>query len=181
MYICILIDEVENAQVVDTLQTELVVMLGSCSPKVSSASDQETVESPQAPHHSLVHIENQSDLQISHPTLESHNPITHALEESYVANHVAKQKLSSFCMFSRLSISKECTCLSSAHNLIQHYGTSIECLSCAFTLFFSVDVSKLRLCWFTLIYLSCLLFCVNIFLVNHAFTYMCQNMHQWLH
>lgn len=163
-------------QALEALQLDLMVMSGSHCLEVSSTTDQKSIETPQAPHHSLVHIENQFDLHILHPPPETHDPIAHALEESYVASHVAKHKLSYFCMFARLSRSKECTCLLYAYCVSPHHGTSIECLSCAFNLFFSVDTFKLRACWFSLFYLSCMLVCMNRFLVDHAFTNMGQPM-----
>lgn len=86
----------ETPQAVKTLHPELTVMEGSHNPKDISPSDKKSIESPQAPHHSHVCIENQRDPQISHPPSESNDPIAYALEESYVASHVAKQKFSSF-------------------------------------------------------------------------------------
>lgn len=96
-------DEVETPQAGKALQPELMVMSSSRSLEVSSTSDKKYVESPQAPHYFLVHIENKSSLQFPHPPPESHDPISHALEESYVVSTIAKQKFSSFFMFSHLS------------------------------------------------------------------------------
>lgn len=57
-------------------------MSGPHSFEVSSASDHKSFETPQVPHHSPVCIEDQFSLQISHPPPESHDSISHALEES---------------------------------------------------------------------------------------------------
>lgn len=121
----------------------MMVMSGPHCLEVSSAPDQKSIEIPQAPHHSLVHIENQYDLHILHPPPKSYDPIIDALEESYVASHVAKSKLSSFCMFSHMLRSKECKCLLSIHGMLPHHGMSLECLSCVFTSFFSMDRFKI--------------------------------------
>lgn len=43
--------------------------------QANSASNHKYVETPQAPHHSLICIEDQSSLQISHPAPQSHDPI----------------------------------------------------------------------------------------------------------
>jgi len=104
-------DEAETNQAIEAFHPKFMVMSGFHSIEVSSTSNQKPVELPQDAHHSLVHIENQCDLQVSHPPLESHDLITHALEESYIGSHVAKRKFSSFCMFSCFSRSKVCTCL----------------------------------------------------------------------
>jgi len=71
---------------VEALQPELMVMLGPHYFEVGFTSDQEIVETPKAPHHSSVCIDDQSHTQISLPLLELHNPITHALEESYITS-----------------------------------------------------------------------------------------------
>ena len=60
-------------------------MLGPSYPEAGFTSDQEIVETPKAPHHSSISAEDQSHTQIIHLPLEPHNPITHALEESYIA------------------------------------------------------------------------------------------------
>lgn len=61
-------------------------MSGPRSLGVSLTSDQEIVQSPKDPHHSFVCIEDQCHTGIILPPLELHNPITHALEESYIAS-----------------------------------------------------------------------------------------------
>ncbi len=53
-------DEVETPKTVKALQPELMVMLGGHYPKDGFASDQEIVETPKAPHHSSICIEDQS-------------------------------------------------------------------------------------------------------------------------
>lgn len=174
-------DEVETPQYVKALHPALMVMPSPHCLEVNSTSNKKSVETPQAPHHSHVYIEDQSSSQISLPPPESSDPIAHALEESYTTNTLLKRKFSSFFMFARHTRSKECTCLSSTHSVLQHHGTFAECLSCAFTLFFSVDTFKLQACWSTLSYLFCLLVYMLIFPVYHAFTNMGQPMPQWLH
>lgn len=52
-----------------------MVMLGSRSLEIISTFDQKCVESFQAPHHSIAHIENHYVLQFSHPSFVSHDPI----------------------------------------------------------------------------------------------------------
>lgn len=69
-------DEVETP--IKALQLALIVMSGPCYPKVSSTSDQKSVETTKALYHSLVCIEDQSISKISFPPLESHDPIAHA-------------------------------------------------------------------------------------------------------
>lgn len=68
---------------VEALQLEMMVMSSPRCPEVGFTSDQEIVETCKAPHHSLLHIEDQLNTQISLPPLESHDPIALALEESY--------------------------------------------------------------------------------------------------
>ena len=132
-------------------------MLGLRCHEVSLTSDQEIVELPKPPHHSSLCIEDQSNTQFVLPLPKSHDPISHALEESYTRRTLARCKLSLFLMFSYLSQSRECICLSSTHSVSQHHGNFIKYLSCSFTLFFSVDAFKLGVCWYSLLYLSCLL------------------------
>ena len=78
-------------------------MLGPCYPEVGFTSGQEIVETLKAPHHSLLCIEYQPNTQISLPPLELHDPIAHALEESYIANTHAQHKWSTFLTFSCIS------------------------------------------------------------------------------
>ena len=80
------IDEVETTQTVEALHPEMMVMSGPCCPEVGFTSNQEIVETPKAPHHSSVCIEDQSHTQIMLPPLKLHDPITHTLEESYIAS-----------------------------------------------------------------------------------------------
>jgi len=175
------IDEVETSQAIKALQPELMVMLGPHCPGVSSTSDQKIFETPKAPHHSSLCTEDQSNIRISLPPLKSHDPMAYALEESFTTSTLARCKLSLFLMFACLSQSRECICLSSLRSVSQHYGKSIACLSCAFTLFFSMDALKLRVCWSSLLYLSCFLVWLTMLFINHAFTNMGQPMHRWLH
>jgi len=170
------VEEVETPQVVEALQPEMMVMSSPCYLEVDSTLDQKYFETPKAPHHSLVDIEDQSSSQNSHPPPESHDPIAHALEESYTTSTLAKHKFSFFLMFSRLSQPKECACLSSTRSVMHDHDTSTKFLSYAFILFFSVDIFKLRVCWYSLLYLSCLLVYTLVFIVNHSFTNMGQPM-----
>jgi len=80
------VDEVETPKIVEALFPELMAILGPCSFGVSFTFDHEIFQSPEAPHHSYVCIEDQSHTQIILPLLELHDPITHALEESYIAS-----------------------------------------------------------------------------------------------
>lgn len=97
------IDEVETPQAIEALQLELMAMSGPCCPQVSSTSDQKTCEAPKAPHHSFVCTKDQSNTQISFPPLESHDPITYALEESYTTSTLSNHIFSLFLIFSYLS------------------------------------------------------------------------------
>lgn len=92
-------DEFETPKTVEALQPELMVMLGPRSLEVSLTSDDEIVQSPKAPHHSSVCIEDPSHIQITLPPLKLHNPISHALEESYIASNCSRCKLSLFLWF----------------------------------------------------------------------------------
>src|SRR5699024_9887321 len=112
---------------------------------------------------------------------KSHDPIAYALEESYTSSTLAKHNLSIFLMFSSLPQSKEYACLSSTHSVSQRHVKFAKCLSCTFTLFFSVDVFKLGVCWSSLLNISCSLFYMYIFLVYHVFTNKGQPMHRFLH
>ena len=49
------------------------------------------------------YTEDQLNSQNSHPPLESHDPITHALNESYRTSILAKRNLSLFLIFSHFS------------------------------------------------------------------------------
>lgn len=55
-------DELKLPQVVKAFQPRLMVMSGSCGLDINSTSNQKYVESFQAPHHSLIHLEIQSNL-----------------------------------------------------------------------------------------------------------------------
>ena len=145
----------ETPQVIEVVQPKFMVMLGPRCPEDGFASDQEIVELPKAPHHSFVCIDDQSNTLVFLPPPKSHDPITHALEESYTASTLARCKLSLFLIFAYLSRLRECICLSLACSLSQHHGKSTGCMSCAFTFFFSMDAFKLRVCWSSLLYLSC--------------------------
>jgi len=72
-------------------------------PEVGFTSGQEIVETLKAPHHSLFCIKYQPNTQISRPPLKLHNPIAHALEESYTASTHAQHKWSTFLTFSYMS------------------------------------------------------------------------------
>ena len=54
------VDEVETPQTVEELQPELMVMSHHCCLEVGFTSDQQIVETPKAPHHSSICIEDQS-------------------------------------------------------------------------------------------------------------------------
>jgi len=153
-------------------------MLGSHSLEISSTFDQNGIEYFKAPHHSVVHIENQSPLQFYHPPFVSHDIIAQSLEESYVASEVTKRKFSSFFMFSRFQSSKGFACMSSGRNVYTHHHAPIECFTFMFITFFSTCSFKLRMFWFALSYLFCLLLCLYIFLDMHSHTFidhpMCQ-------
>jgi len=85
---------------------------------------------------------------------------------------LAKPNLSLFLMCSHLSRSKECTFLFSIYNVFHNEDRAAKCLSCSFIPFFPMDIFKLGVCWYSLLYLSCLLVYTLTFLMNHAFTNM---------
>ena len=79
-------DEVETPKTIKALQPKLMVMSGPRSLRVSLTSNHETVQSPKAPHRLFLCIEDPPHTQITLPPLELHDPIAHALEESYIAS-----------------------------------------------------------------------------------------------
>jgi len=97
------VDEVETPQPVEAFQPKLMVMSDPHYLEVGFTSDQEIFEKPKPPHHSSVCIEDQSNTHISLPPLEPHDPITHALEESYTVSTLAQCKSSMFLTFSCMS------------------------------------------------------------------------------
>jgi len=158
-----------------------MVMSGSHCPKVGFTSDHEIVETCKAPHHSSVCIEDQYNTQISLPPLELHDPISHALEESYSESTLAQRRWSTFIMYACISQSRVCIYLTSTRCVTQHHGMSRDHMSCTFTHFCFVDACKLRVCLSSLLYLSHLLVHTTMLFANHAFTDMDQPMCQWLH
>ena len=130
------VDEVETPQTVEALQPKLMVMSGPHFLEVGFMFDKEIVETIEAPHHSLLCIYDQSNTQISLPPLELHDPIAHALEESYTTSTLAQHKWSTFLTFSCMSRLRECIHSTFACSVAQHHGNSTECMSCAFTHFF---------------------------------------------
>ena len=97
------INEVETPQTVEALELELMVMAGRRCLEVGLTFKHEIVQTPEAPHHTYVCIEYQSHTQISLPPLELHNPIAHALEESYTTSTLVQRKWSTFLTFSSMS------------------------------------------------------------------------------
>jgi len=170
-------DEVETLQAVEALQHELMVMSSPHCPEVGFTSDQEIAETPKASYHSSICIKDQYNTQITLPPPESHDPITHALEESYTISTLGRCKFSMFLTFACLSQSRECILLTSTRSVSHHHDKSTGCVLCAFTFFFSVDAFKLGVCLSSLLYLSCLLVCFIFLFANHAFTNMGQPMH----
>jgi hypothetical protein len=140
-------------------------MSGPRCPEVGFTSDQEIVQTPKAPHHSSVCIEDQSHTQISLPPLELHDPIAHALEESYIAS-TRVHDASCLCFFRLLAChSQECAYAStSARSVTQHHDKSTDCMSCTCTHLCSVGTFKLKcvclhcyiflVCWFAQLYLE---------------------------
>ena len=80
-----------------------MVMPGPRYPEVGFTSDQEIVQTPKAPHHSSICTEDQSNTHILLPPLKIHDPITHALEESYTARTLVQHKWSTFLTFPFMS------------------------------------------------------------------------------
>jgi len=126
-------DEVETPKTIEALQPELIVMSGSHSLWVSLTSNHETVQSPKAPHYSSVCVEDPSHTQITLPPLELHDPIAHALEESYIASTRSRRKLSLFLSFACMSQSRVCFCFKVARSVTQHHDKSMDCPSCTCT------------------------------------------------
>lgn len=156
-------------------------MLGPRCPKVGFTFGKEIVETLKAPHHSIHFIKYQPNTQISLPPLELHDPIAHALEESYIESTHAQHKWSIFLTFSCMSQSRECTHSRFACSVGKHHGSSTKCMSCAFTYLYSVVAYKLGVCLSSLLYLSCLLVHITVLFMNHAFTNVGQPMRRWLH
>ena len=63
-----------------------MVMSSPLSLEVSLTSDHEIIQLLKDPHHSSIGIEDPSHTQITLPPLKLHDPISHALEESYIAS-----------------------------------------------------------------------------------------------
>ena len=80
------VKEVKTPQAVKALQPDLIVMSGPHCLEVGFTSNQEIVQTLKAPHHSSVCTKDQSNTHILLPPLERHDPISHALEESYIAS-----------------------------------------------------------------------------------------------
>lgn len=78
-------------------------MLGPRCPEVGFASDQEIVQTLKASHRSSICTQDQSNTQILPPPLELHDPIAHALEETYIASTHARCKLSLSLSFACMS------------------------------------------------------------------------------
>ena len=175
------VDEVETPQAIEALHPEMMVMTGPRCPEVGFTFDWEIVETHKAPHHSLHHTEDQPNTQISLPPLESHDPIALELEESYTSSTLARRKWSTFLMFSCMSRSRECVCLTYSRSVAQHHGKSTECMSYNFTHFFYVDAFKPGVCLSSSLYLSSLLVHMTVLFANYTFTNMGRPMRQWLH
>ncbi len=79
-------DEVETSQIVKALMPELMVMSGPHFHEVGFTSNQEIVQTPEAPQHSSICTEDKSHTHNMLPPLKLHDPITHALVESYIAS-----------------------------------------------------------------------------------------------
>ena len=100
------VDEVETLQTVEALQPELMVMVGPRFLEVGFASDHEIVQTLKAPHHSYVCAQDQSNTHILLPPLKLYDPISHALEESYIASTPARCKLFFFLSIACMSQSR---------------------------------------------------------------------------
>ena len=115
------------------LQPALMVMSGPHCPEVCFTSDQKIVETPKAPHHSSVYIEDQSHTQIMLPTLELHDPIAHALEESYMQANM--RDTSCLCLIHFLAChSQECAYDSNLHVVSHNTVVSPRTISHALAL-----------------------------------------------
>ena len=156
-------------------------MSSPCCPEVGFTFDKKIFETRKAPHHSLLCIKDQPNTQISLPPLELHDPIAHALEESYTTNTHAQHKWSTFLTFSCMSQLRECIHSIIAHSVAQHHGSTTECMSCTSTHLCSMVTYKLRVFFPSLLYISCFLVRIAVLFANHAFTNMGQPMHLWLH
>jgi len=148
------IQEVETPSTVKALQPKLMVMLGPCYPEVGLTSGHEIVETLKAPHHSLLFTKDQPNTHILLPPLELHDPITHALEESYTASTHSQHKWSTFLTFACMSQSRECIHSTSACSVAQHHGSTTECMSCTITHLCFVVTCKLGVCLSSLLHLS---------------------------
>ena len=93
------INEIETPKSVKELQPELMVMSGPHCSEVGFTFDHEIFQTLKAPHHSFVCTQDQYNTIILLPPRELHNPITHALEESYTSSTLVKHKWSTFLTF----------------------------------------------------------------------------------
>lgn len=130
-------DEVETPQIFEALQPELMVMSSPPCPEVGFTSNQDIVQSPEAPHHSYVCIKYPSHTNIMLPPLKLHNPIAHALEEYYIASTCAQHKLSLFLSFSCMSQSRVCICFkvhAVSHSTVKSPRTTCHVLALTYVL-----------------------------------------------
>ena len=156
-------------------------MLGPRFLGVSRTSDHGTIQSPKAPHHSFVCIEDPSHSQITLPPLELHDPIVHALEESYITSTHSRHKLSLFLLFACMSQSRVCLCFNVARSVTQHHDKSTDYLSCTCTHLRLMGTLKHKVWLSSLSYLSCMLVRTTGLLVDQAFTHMGLPMRRWPH
>jgi len=142
---------------IEALQPKLMDMSGPHSFGVSLTFDHEIFQSPKAPYHSSVCIEDPSHTHITLPPLELHNPIAHALDESYIASTCSRRKLSFLLSFSCMSQSRVCLCFKFPRSVAQHHDKSTDCLSCTCTHLCPVGTWKHELWLSSLLYISFLL------------------------
>ena len=119
--------------------------------------------------------------QIMLPPLELHDPIAHALEESYIESTRVRHTLSLFLSFACMSQSRVCMCLKAARSVTQRCGKSTDHMLYTCTHSCSMDTLKHGVCLSSLLYLSCLVVHTTGLLMDQAFTNMGQPMCQWLH
>lgn len=158
-----------------------MVMLGPRCPEVGFSSDQEIVQTFKAPHHSSTCTQDQSNTEILLPPLELHDPVIHALEESYLASTHAWRKLSLFLLFSCMSQSRVSLCFKVAHCVTQHHDKSVDYLSCTCTQLGLVGTLNHEVWLSSMLYLSWLLVRTTGLLTDKAFTNMGLPMRWWLH
>lgn len=178
-YLCS--DISEPRQDVETLQLMSMVMSRYRDHRGYSKHDQIDTLPRENPHELTVNVGNKFISQIHDPSPIYRDPITEWLEESYLESTFSKNKFSSFFMLSTIESWNGCFDMRVYHNVYEHYVASAECLVQAFLSYFSACVLCLSILEHVVIYLSCRMFLLIIFLVANPLIGLGQEMLCWFH